>query len=104
MAYDKKKYIKKDIKAIMPEGFDKVTIVAGEAEGAEKKTTRETFKAIRSIKRSANINQHFNSKSPALISYNGCVYEMDKSLKDILFKLETEPLNYLTYAFTSVKK
>ena len=67
--------MKQVINLIMPEGFDNVTIVPGDATGTEK-TTAAIYKAVTSINDSIEVNfAHMNSKIPAIVSYNGQVYQ-----------------------------
>ena len=67
--------MKQVINMIMPEGFDNVTIVPGDATGTER-TTAAIYKAVTSINKNINVNfAHMNSKIPAIVSYNGQVYQ-----------------------------
>jgi hypothetical protein len=74
------------INLLMPEGFDNVTIVPGDATGTEK-TTAAIYKAVTSVNDSIDVNfAHMNSKIPAIVSYNGQVYQAQNSGSKTLFE------------------
>lgn len=86
-AYDRKKGVIKTLKTLMPEGFDKAFIVAGE-EPETVKITKDVFKAVRSLNKSANIQfRHLNRETPVIVSYKNNVYELDGKLKNNIFTI-----------------
>ena len=81
------KELKNVINAIMPEGFDNVTIVPGDATGTER-TTAAIYKAVTSVNKNIDVNfAHINSKIPAIVSYNGQVYQAPNPGNKTLFEV-----------------
>ena len=99
-ATDNKAGIASTINVLMPNGFDKVCIIAGESEGTEN-CAQEIFRAVKSIKKSTKIvYRHFNQESPAIISYNGKVYELSKEQKNAIAKIPDKQ-DYSCHALTN---
>ena len=93
--------IKDVINLLMPEGFDNVTIVPGDATGTEK-TTAALYKAVTSVNDSVDVNfAHMNAKIPAIVSYNGQVYQTQnagtKTIFDVPKDLKSTDVYYLLH-------
>jgi len=89
-AIDNQKRIITTLKKLMPEGFDKAFIVAGEAEGTNILSTK-VFNAVRSLNKSVNIQfRHLNTETPVIVSYKNNVYELDGTLKDNIFRIPSQ--------------
>ncbi len=86
MAKSSKESIASTVKYIMPEGFDNVTIIPGDAVGTDV-TVNNALKAIESINGNVEVNfAHMNAKIPAIVSYKGQVYQMANNTTGTVFK------------------